>query len=331
MSSPEVGNQDLCLSLYRMMVRIRLFEEQVGKLAAAGQVPGLTHLSTGQEAVAAGVCAVLRPQDYLFSGHRAHGHTLAKGSPVTAVLAEILGRETGLCRGRGGSMHLVDAARGMLGATGVVGGNIPLALGAAWAAQVRGEDRLAVVFFGDGASGNGVFHESLNLASLWRLPVLFVCENNGVAEFTQREEHSRVAFTSEFAKPYDIPVRVVDGNDVLAVYTAAQALVHWVRQAGGPAYLECQTYRLSGHYVGDAQAYRDKAELAAWRERDPLLRLQRQLLAQGVPAAELTAQAEAERQALAQALELARTAPPPAAAEASAYVYSCARETPTCP
>ncbi|MCL6592844.1 MAG: thiamine pyrophosphate-dependent dehydrogenase E1 component subunit alpha [Alicyclobacillus sp.] len=331
MTSPVAGDREECLSLYRMMVRIRLFEEQVGKLVATGQVPGLTHLSTGQEAVAAGVCAALRPHDYLFSGHRAHGHTLAKGSPVAAGLAEILGREPGLCRGRGGSMHLVDASRGMLGATGVVGGNIPLALGAAWAAQARGEDRLAVVFFGDGASGNGVFHESLNLASLWRLPVLFVCENNGVAEFTQRAEHSRVALTSEFAKPYDIPVRVVDGNDVLAVYTAAQELTRMVRQACGPAYLECQTYRLSGHYVGDAQAYRNQAEVAAWRERDPLLRLQRQLLAQGVPSAQLTALEAAERDELALALQQAWAAPPPAAAAAGADVYSSAWLAQACP
>src|SRR5262245_25416256 len=173
-----------------MLWRIRAFEGQVQRLAAAGEVPGFPHLSTGQEAVAVGVCAHLTPADTLFTGHRGHGHVLAKGSDTQAVFAEIIGRETGVCRGRGGSMHIVDAANGVLGATGVVGGNLALAAGAAWAAQARREKNISVVFFGDGATGAGVFHETVNLAALWKLPVLFVCENNGYAEFTAREEHS---------------------------------------------------------------------------------------------------------------------------------------------
>ena len=175
--------------MLRALCRIRVFEGQVQRLAAAGEVPGFPHLSTGQEAVAVGVCAHLTDKDVLFTGHRGHGHTLAKGSDAQATFAEIIGRDTGLCRGRGGSMHLVDAPRGVLGATGVVGGNLPLAAGAAWAAQARGDGTIAVVFFGDGATGAGVFHETVNLAVLWKLPVLFVCENNGYAEFTSREEH----------------------------------------------------------------------------------------------------------------------------------------------
>src|SRR3569833_479135 len=169
--------------MYRALWRIRLFEGQVQRLAAAGEVPGFPHLSTGQEAVAVGVCEHLTRADVLFTGHRGHGHTLAKGSDMRATFAEIIGRDTGLCRGRGGSMHLVDATNGMLGATGVVGGNLPLAAGAAWAAQAKGETTLSVVFFGDGATGGGVFHETLNLAALWKLPILFVCVFFGFVVF----------------------------------------------------------------------------------------------------------------------------------------------------
>ncbi|MBV8741578.1 MAG: thiamine pyrophosphate-dependent dehydrogenase E1 component subunit alpha, partial [Sinobacteraceae bacterium] len=178
--------KDETLRCYAALWRIRLFEGHVQRLAAAGEVPGFPHLSTGQEAIAVGVCAHLKQADTLFTGHRGHGHALAKGCDLEATFAEIIGRESGLCRGRGGSMHLVDRANGMLGATGVVGGNLPLAAGAAWAAQVSGTDSVCAVFFGDGATGAGVFHETLNLAALWKLPLLFVCENNGYAEFTSR-------------------------------------------------------------------------------------------------------------------------------------------------
>src|SRR5215469_7786207 len=207
--------------MFRTLWRIRAFEAQVQRLAAAGEVPGFPHLSTGQEAVAVGVCAHLTDKDVLFTGHRGHGHTLAKGSDAQATFAEIIGRDSGLCRGRGGSMHLVDAARGILGATGVVGGNLPLAAGAAWAAQVQGDRTISVVFFGDGATGAGVFHETVNLAVLWKLPILFVCENNGYAEFTSREEHSNVQHVSDFALPYRMPAKTIDGNDLIAVHAAA--------------------------------------------------------------------------------------------------------------
>lgn len=268
--------------LYGQLLQIRLFEEQVARLVTSGEVPGLTHISIGQEAVAAGVCAMLKDQDYIFSGHRAHGHILAKGSEPKAVLSEILGRADGLCQGRGGSMHLLDLSRGMLGATGVVGGNLPLALGAAWAAREQGEQRIVAVFFGDGASGNGIFHESLNIASLWQLPVLFVCENNGYAEFTSREEHSNVDLISKFAEPYKMSARVVDGNDVLAVMSVARELTKEMKANPGPRLLECMTYRLSGHYVGDPQQYRSKEELAEWRAKDPIARLKHHLLVLGV-------------------------------------------------
>ncbi|MBI2316463.1 MAG: thiamine pyrophosphate-dependent dehydrogenase E1 component subunit alpha [Betaproteobacteria bacterium] len=307
---------------YEQLWRIRLLEGQVQRLAAAGEVPGFPHLSTGQEAVAVGVCANLSAGDYLFSGHRAHGHVIAKGSDPFAVFAEIIGRDTGLCRGRGGSMHLVDAANGVLGATGVVAGNLPLAAGAAWAAQVQGEGRIAAVFFGDGATGAGVFHETLNMASLWNLPLLLVCENNGYAEFTSREEHSKVGKVSAFAAPYGISAQTVDGNDVLAVHDAAQKAVAQVRGQGGPWLLECMTFRMAGHYVGDAQRYRSKEELAAVREKDPIERLQRHLVGKGTPQGELEAIAARVKEEMAAVVERARRAPRPDPASVMDYVSS---------
>ena len=307
--------------MYYALWRIRLFEDQVQRLAGAGQIPGFPHLSTGQEAVAVGVCAHLRREDALFTSHRGHGHVLAKGSDLERTLAEILGRETGLCRGRGGSMHLVDAANGVLGATGVVGGNLALAAGAAWAAQAQETGNISVVFFGDGATGAGAFHETLNLASLWRLPVLFVCENNGVAEFTSREEHSNVKQVGDFAAPYAIATKTVDGNDLPAVYAAAEEAIGSVRRGAGPFLLECMTFRMAGHYVGDAQQYRSREELAAIREKCPIERLKRQLIAQGMTVSELDSIADRARQEIEQAVERARGAPRPDPASVLADVY----------
>jgi acetoin:2,6-dichlorophenolindophenol oxidoreductase subunit alpha len=310
------------MRMYRALWRIRIFEGQVQRLAAAGEVPGFPHLSTGQEAVAVGVCAHLTREDALFTSHRGHGHTLAKGSDVEATFAEIIGRDSGLCRGRGGSMHLVDAAHGMLGATGVVAGNLPLAAGAAWAFQMRGERSISVVFFGDGATGAGVFHETLNLAVLWRLPLLFVCENNGFAEFTSREEHSNVKHVSAFAAPYGMPARTIDGNDLLAVHAAAGDAIASLRRGSGPYLLECMTYRLAGHFVGDAQHYRSKEELAAVKEKCPIERLKRHLILQGAKESELDAIGEEARQEILGAVERARASPRPDPATVLDYVYS---------
>lgn len=308
--------------MFRALWRIRIFEGQVQRLAAAGEVPGFPHLSTGQEAVAVGVCAHLTTTDTLFTGHRGHGHTLAKGSDAQATFAEIIGRDSGLCRGRGGSMHLVDAARGMLGATGVVGGNLPLAAGAAWAAQVRDDKSISVVFFGDGATGAGVFHETVNLAVLWKLPVLFVCENNGYAEFTSREEHSNVKHVSSFAAPYGMPARTVDGNDLRVVYTAARDAIAGLRNGSGPYLLECMTYRMAGHYVGDAQHYRSKEELAAMQEKCPIERLRRYLTEQGVAESELARIGEDAKREILEAVEGARAAARPDPSTVLEYVYS---------
>jgi acetoin:2,6-dichlorophenolindophenol oxidoreductase subunit alpha len=308
--------------MYGALWRIRIFEGQVQRLAAAGEVPGFPHLSTGQEAVAVGVCAHLTREDALFTSHRGHGHTLAKGSDLQATFAEIIGRESGLCRGRGGSMHLVDAANGMLGATGVVAGNLPLAAGAAWAFQTRSETSISVVFFGDGATGAGVFHETLNLAVLWKLPLLFVCENNGYAEFTSREEHSNVTRVSAFAAPYGMPAKTIDGNDLPAVHAAAGEAIAALRRGSGPYLLECMTYRMAGHFVGDAQHYRSKEELAAAKEKCPIERLKRHLIAGGMVEGELDAIGEEAKQEVLQAVARARAAPRPDPAGVLEYVYS---------
>jgi pyruvate dehydrogenase E1 component alpha subunit len=308
--------------MYRALWRIRIFEAQVQRLAAAGEVPGFPHLSTGQEAVAVGVCAHLTREDTLFTSHRGHGHVLAKGSDVRATFAEILGRDRGLCRGRGGSMHLVDAAHGVLGATGVVAGNLSLAAGAAWAAQAKGSKSISVAFFGDGATGAGAFHETLNLAALWKLPLLLVCENNGYAEFTSRDEHSNVTHVSAFAAPYGMPASTIDGNDLLIVHAAAGEAIAGLRRGDGPYLLECVTYRMAGHFVGDPQHYRAKEEVAAMRDRCPIERLKRHLIESGVAETELEAIGNDARQEILQAIEQARAEPPPDPATVLDYVYS---------
>ena len=216
------------------MWRIRLFEERVGQLKRADEVHGLIHLSVGQEGVAAGVCSQLRADDAVYSGHRAHGHAIAAGAPLERAMAELMGRADGLCKGLGGSMHLVDVEHGLMGATGVVGGNIPMALGSALAARLRGGDQVAVVFFGDGAVQAGHFNESINLATLWELPVIFVCENNGFAEFTPRSAHTKVERVTDVVAPYGLTRETVDGNDVVAVWeTFAELPRRGARRAAG--------------------------------------------------------------------------------------------------
>lgn len=276
------------------MWRIRLFEERVGRLTRAGEVFGLIHLSTGQEGVAAAVCSQLRDDDAVYSGHRAHGHAIAKGASLERTMAELMGRDRGLCRGLGGSMHLVDAGHGFMGATGVVGGNIPIALGSALAARLRGDDAVAVVFFGDGAVQAGHFNETVNLATLWRLPLMMVCENNGFAEFTPRSAHTNVERVSDVVAPYEVERATVDGNDVLAVWDAFGRHLSSARAGGGPSLLECLTYRLGGHYEGDPGKYREAIAAADWQAKDPILRLQRHGLAQGWLTEDAAAAIEAE-------------------------------------
>jgi TPP-dependent pyruvate/acetoin dehydrogenase alpha subunit len=260
-----------------MMWLIRAFEEKVSALYAAREIVGLLHLGIGQEAVAVGVCSLLRADDYVFGGHRSHGHAIAKGANVNRLMAEIAGRVTGYCAGKGGSMHIAAMDAGFVTATGVVGGTIPLALGAAFAAKERKKKQVAVVFFGDGAGQAGPFHESLNIASLWQLPVIFVCENNGYAEFTPLSAHTKIERLAQHAKTYDIPSITVDGNDLMAVRNAALKALLQVRAGKGPFFIECLTHRMRGHYEGDPAKYRELSELAEWKKKDPIARFTRVL------------------------------------------------------
>lgn len=266
-------------SAWRLLVtmwRIRAFEESLEPLKRSSTVHGLTHLSVGQEGVAAGVCTQLADDEIVYSNHRADGHALAKGVDMGRLMAELMGRSEGCCHGLGGSMHVVDVAHGFLGATGVVGGNLPFAVGSALAARLLGHSPTVVVFFGDGAAQTGIFAESLNLASLWAVPVVFVCENNGFAEFTPRSAHTRVERVSDLAAPFRITAATVDGNDVTAVHGAFGHMLAETRAGNGPFLLECLTHRLSGHYVGDPGGYRAALEDEAWRAKDPIARLVRQ-------------------------------------------------------
>jgi pyruvate dehydrogenase E1 component alpha subunit len=286
----------------------------------------LIHLAIGQEATAVGVCSLLRADDIVAGGHRSHGHALAKGADPARELAELAGRATGYGKGKGGSMHLVAAEAGFLTATGVVAGNIPLALGAAFAARQRGSDAVAVAFFGDGAGQSGQFHESLNLADLWRLPVLFVCENNGYAEFSPLSAHTRVERLTAYAATYGIPAVTVDGNDLGAVREAAGVAIDRARRGDGPSFLECLTYRLRGHYEGDPARYRDQAELAEWRTRDPLERFARWATDAAVLTPDQSAAARERAVArIAVAAETALAAPPPPAEELTLDVTEAPR------
>ena len=261
---------------------IRAFEERVSELYAEREIAGLLHLGIGQEAVAVGSCSVLRREDVVYGGHRAHAHAIAKGADLTRLLAELAGRASGYCGGKGGSMHLSAPEVGFITATGVVAGNIPLALGAATVCQRRGVGSVSVVFFGDGAAQTGSFHESLNIASLWRLPLVMVCENNGWAEFTPLSAHTPVARLASHAETYEIPCATVDGNDVLAVREAVAEAVGRARSGDGPTFVECLTQRLRGHYEGDPGAYRELSALEEWHEKDPIARFQRVLAELGL-------------------------------------------------
>jgi pyruvate dehydrogenase E1 component alpha subunit len=314
--------QDLT-PLLRAMWLIRAFEERVGELTRANEVHGLVHLSVGQEGVAVGVCGQLRPDDAVYTGHRAHGHAIAKGAPLGRLLAELMGRSDGLCRGLGGSMHLVDVEHGLLGATGVVGGNVPLALGSALAARLGGGDHVTVVFFGDGAVQAGIFVESVNLAALWRLPVILVCENNGFAEFTPRSAHTNVERVSDVVAPYGLERETVDGNDVVAVRDAFGSFLAKARAGEGPFLLECLTHRLRGHYEGDPQRYREALAADEWQRLDPILRLQRRGLEEGwLDEGEPDRLEREARRAVEEAVAFARESPFPAAGLTAELVYA---------
>ncbi len=319
------ATREQLLQMYELMLKIRLFEEQVNELYTSAQMPGLAHLYSGQEAVAVGVCQALRRDDYITSTHRGHGHCLAKGASVDRMFAELLGKAAGYCRGKGGSMHIADQETGNLGANAIVGGSAALATGAALSSKMRGSDQVTACFFGDGALGQGVLYEAMNMAALWKLPVLYVCENNLYTEYTPIAE-TAAGDLSARPKAFGIQTETVDGQDVLAVYTTTARLVERARRGEGPAFLLCNTYRFYGHHVGDVQRayYRSKEEEQEWRtNRDPIKLLAARLVEHGGAQPAELEQIERRVQAEIQAgVQFALSAPYPDPSEVTQHVYA---------
>jgi len=314
---------ELLLGFHRRMWSIRAFEEKAVELFQAGELPGFLHSQIGQEAVCVGSCGALRADDYITSTHRGHGDVIAKGMRLDRMMAELFARETGYCRGKGGSMHIFDFSLGILGANGIVGAGIVIAPGAALSAVLRGTDQVALAFFGDGASNEGAFHEGLNLASVWSLPVIFVCHNNEYAESTPRLTHQHVADVAQRAAAYDMPGVIVDGMDVVAVYETITAAVSRARAGDGPTLVEAKTYRFLGHYIGDPLNYRAAEEAAEWRKRDPILLFEHRLAESGILDEDAARAVEAEiRQEVEDAVVFARESPLPSPESAFEDVYA---------
>jgi TPP-dependent pyruvate/acetoin dehydrogenase alpha subunit len=326
MTAPQPSptpDRELLLWMYERMGLVREFEERLRTLVERGVPVGPVHFYTGQEAVAVGVCAALRSTDWIASTHRGHGHCIAKGVDVRPMMAELYGKATGTNRGKGGSMHITDVRVGMLGVNPIVGMGTPHAVGAALSARVRGTDEVAVAFFGEGAASMGVVHEAMNLASIWALPVIFVCENNGYAQATPVEYAVAADRIADRAAAYRMPGVTVDGQDVLAVWEAAEAAVRRARAGGGPSLVECLTYRYHGHHQGDnALRYRLAEEERAARERDCLRRFREVLLSQGFEAAALDAGDARNRERLDAAIAFAEASPVPGPEELLADVYA---------
>ena len=316
---------DLWLRLYRKMLAIRLFEAEVNELYLRALMPGLAHLYIGEEAVAAGVCEALQPTDYITSTHRGHGHCLAKGASPDQMFAELLGKKAGYCKGKGGSMHIADQDTGNLGANAIVGGSMGIATGAAFSAKSLGKNQVAVCFFGEGALGQGVVYEVMNLAALWKLPVIYVCENNLYTEYTHFKE-TTAGDILERGRAFGVPSESVDGQDVRAVYAAATRLVGRARRGEGPSFLLCDTYRYTGHHVGDInrEYYRSKQEEQEWKtRRDPIALFSEYLVGEKIADAaalkKIEAEVEAEMQA---AVEFAIAAPYPEKSEVDQDIYA---------
>jgi TPP-dependent pyruvate/acetoin dehydrogenase alpha subunit len=307
--SPEADQR--AFRLFETMVLVRRFEERVQELFSANELPGFVHLSIGQEAVAAGACEPLRLDDAIVTTHRGHGHILAKGATLDGVFAELFARDGGVCHGVGGSMHLIDAECGVLGANAIVGAGIGIATGAALAFQLEEGDRVAVAFFGEGAVNTGSFHENVNLAAVWDLPVIFLCENNGWAEMSPAAEQSRIVDVAERAAGYGIAAAIVDGNDPESVGDAVAAAVDRARSGGGPTLVECKTFRLVGHYEGDQQRYRPENEVEAWTRFDPMQRMRGKLVDSGVEEAAIEAVLAAANERIERAIAAAREEGPP--------------------
>ncbi len=323
--SGAINEKDQWLRAYRQMVRIRLFEEQVNELYTRALMPGLAHLYSGEEAVAVGICEALRLDDYITSTHRGHGHCLAKGASPDRMFAELLGKEAGYCRGKGGSMHIADPATGNLGANAIVGGSVGIATGAAFASKRLGNGRVAVCFFGEGALGQGSLYEVMNMAQLWKLPVIYVCENNLYNEYTHFSESTAGTILGR-AAAFGIEATTVDGQNVRAVYEVAARLVKRARSGDGPAFLQADTYRYSGHHVGDInrEYYRSKQEEQLWKtERDPISLHGKWLIAQGhADAPVLEKISDEARKEMAAAVKFAVDAPYPSVDQVDEDVYA---------
>jgi pyruvate dehydrogenase E1 component alpha subunit len=309
--------------MYRKMLEIRLFEEKVFDLYGQNLVPGTIHLYAGEEAVAVGVCSNLNVDDYITSTHRGHGHCIAKGADLRRTMAEILGKKTGYCKGKGGSMHIADFAVGMLGATAVVGAGLPIAVGAGLSAKLRKTSQVVACFFGEGASNQGTFHESINMASVWALPVVFVCENNLYAMGTRQSRIMSIQNVADRAAAYGIPGVIVDGNDVLVVYEAARTAVERARAGKGPTLIECKTYRHKGHSRVDSGKYRPKEEVEEWLGKDPIKRFRQAMLGNGILTQTELEHVEKEvADEVADAVKFALDSPYPEGKEALENVYA---------
>lgn len=273
----KISNETI-IEMYEKMVKIRKFENRAMNLFAEGQFGGFVHLYIGEEAVATGACESLRDDDYITSTHRGHGHIIAKGGDLKYMMAELYGKDTGYCKGKGGSMHIADATKGILGANGIVGAGHNIAVGAGLAAQYKGTDQVCACFFGDGSTNQSTFHEGLNLASTWKLPVVFICENNGYGISVSQSRHQNITDISQRAVSYNIPGITVDGNDVFAVYEAVSEAVARARKGQGPTLIECKTYRWRGHFEGDPTIYRSNEELEQWKKKDPIPRVEKYII-----------------------------------------------------
>ncbi len=315
--------KDKLVEMLRTMVRIRAFEEVAQKEFAAGNMPGIVHLYLGEEAIAAGACANLRTDDYIVSTHRGHGHLIAKGGKTDLMMAELLGRKTGYCHGKGGSMHIADPDIGMLGANGIVGAGLPIATGAAVSAQIRGTDQVTICFFGDGAANTCRFHESLNMGAAWKLPVIYLIENNLWAVSTRSTDVMGESQLTKRAIGYGIPGVSVDGNDAVAVYEAVEEAVARARKGEGPTLMECSTYRWRGHFEGDPQSYKPKEEVAEWLKKDPLPRYCKHLIDTGImTAGEITGVEQEMVKEMEKALKFAKDSPFPAPEETLEDVFA---------
>jgi len=271
-------NENSIVEMYKTMLKIRKFEQVAMNTFAEGKIPGFVHLYIGEEAVATGVCANLKDSDYITSTHRGHGHILAKGGDLKFMMAELFGKATGYCKGKGGSMHIADATKGILGANGIVGAGHNIAVGAGLSAQYRGTDQVCVCFFGDASTNQGTFHESLNMASVWKLPVVFVCENNLYGISMSQSRHQAIKDVADRGVAYNVPGIVVDGNDVFAVYEAAEEAIKRAREGKGPTLIECKTYRHRGHFEGDPCVYKPTEEQEEWLAKDPIPRFEKYLV-----------------------------------------------------